>query len=329
MSKVSICVPVYGVEKYIERCAISLFEQTYPDIDFIFVNDCTKDRSIEILEEVITRYPERQKDIKIINHAKNLGLAAARNTLIENATGEFVFIVDSDDYLALNAVELLLSEQVKGDYDMVIGQIRRFFPTFSNTVYYPCYKSPHKLLVLVLQNRIDHYIWGKLIRRSLLTKNGIRVESGMNSGEDTDLLVKILLNSDTISTIPEIIYFYDYSNSNSLSSSSTPSKSEEYYTHFQVLYHLVDSKGDNELSEACKIGQLRWLVLKQMSAAIHSYNDYYKILKARQKQIDTKYYKQIELIYQPLLYINSLIVIRFIYGIMTKIYHIYRDFRSK
>ena len=112
MSKVSICVPVYGVEKYIERCAISLFEQTYPDIDFIFVNDCTKDRSIEILEEVITRYPERQKDIKIINHAKNLGLAAARNTLIENATGEFVFIVDSDDYLALNAVELLLSEQV-------------------------------------------------------------------------------------------------------------------------------------------------------------------------------------------------------------------------
>ena len=73
MPKISVCIPVYGVEKYIERCARSLFEQTMTDgIEFIFVNDCTKDRSIEILENVLTEYPARQKQTRIIHHKKTV-----------------------------------------------------------------------------------------------------------------------------------------------------------------------------------------------------------------------------------------------------------------
>ena len=105
MMKVSILVPVYGVEKYIEKCAVSLFEQSYEDIEYIFVNDCTPDRSIEVLRATIARYPQRQKQVVIIDHDVNRGLGAARHTATEwAATGELVMHVDSDDYLMPHAV---------------------------------------------------------------------------------------------------------------------------------------------------------------------------------------------------------------------------------
>ena len=80
--KVSILVPIYGVEKYIEQCAISLFSQTYEDVEYIFVNDCTPDNSISILEKVLANYPERKSQTKIINHPENRGLGAGRKTVM-------------------------------------------------------------------------------------------------------------------------------------------------------------------------------------------------------------------------------------------------------
>ena len=88
MPKVSVIVPVYGVEKYIERCARSLFEQTLDDIEYIFVDDCSPDRSIEILNQVIGEYPGRKDQVQIIHHASNQGLALARQTGLKAATGE-------------------------------------------------------------------------------------------------------------------------------------------------------------------------------------------------------------------------------------------------
>ena len=75
--KVSILVPIYGVEKYIERCVRSLLEQSFTDIEYIFVNDCTKDSSMVILNKLIKEYEEKKGSIKIINHEKNGGLAAS------------------------------------------------------------------------------------------------------------------------------------------------------------------------------------------------------------------------------------------------------------
>lgn len=90
MSKVSVIVPVYKVEKYIERCARSLFNQTLDDIEYIFVDDCSPDRSIEILNQVIGDYPRRKDQVQIIHHASNQGLALARQTGLKAATGEYI-----------------------------------------------------------------------------------------------------------------------------------------------------------------------------------------------------------------------------------------------
>ena len=121
MPEVSVCIPVYGVEKYIERCARSLFEQTMTDgIEFIFVNDCTTDKSIEILERILAEYPGRQAQTKIIHHATNKGLVAARNTGLAHATGDYIIHCDSDDWVDLNFYESLYKKAVETGADVVV-----------------------------------------------------------------------------------------------------------------------------------------------------------------------------------------------------------------
>jgi len=99
MPKVSVIIPVYGVEKYIERCIRSLFEQTLDDIEYIFVDDCTPDNSISILRKVLSEYPNREKQVKILHHEKNKGLAQARQTGLKIASGEYIAHCDSDDWV--------------------------------------------------------------------------------------------------------------------------------------------------------------------------------------------------------------------------------------
>ena len=104
MYLVSILVPVYKVEDYIERCARSLFEQTYSNLEFIFVDDCSPDDSVEILGRIMDDYPARKEAVRIIRHNHNRGSAASRNTALDNGSGEFVFAVDSDDWLELDGL---------------------------------------------------------------------------------------------------------------------------------------------------------------------------------------------------------------------------------
>lgn len=99
VKKVSIIIPIYGVELFIERCAISLFEQTLDDIEYIFVDDCTMDKSVQILQGIIAKYPQRKDNVFIIRHERNKGLASARKTGLKFVHGEYVAHCDSDDWL--------------------------------------------------------------------------------------------------------------------------------------------------------------------------------------------------------------------------------------
>ena len=99
MPKVSVIIPIYGVEKYIERCARSLMEQTLTDIEYIFINDCTQDQSIEILKRVISQYPERQDNIILTNNKTNVGQARTRRKGIMMAHGDYIIHCDPDDWV--------------------------------------------------------------------------------------------------------------------------------------------------------------------------------------------------------------------------------------
>ena len=117
----SVLIPIYQVERYIERCAISLFEQTLQEgIEFIFVDDCSGDNSLDILMETINKYPKRKPQVLVLRHSINRGLAASRQTALEKASGEYVLTVDSDDWLELDTCEILRGIALRTDSDIVM-----------------------------------------------------------------------------------------------------------------------------------------------------------------------------------------------------------------
>ena len=222
--KVSVLVPVYGVEKYIERCARSLFELTYPDLEYVFVNDCTPDRSIEILKKVMEEYPERKDAVRIVNHAKNRGLAAARNTAYDNAGGSFVIMVDSDDWLELNAIELLVKKQMETGADFVFGIMRMYFSDRIDELQAPSVFDKEEYVLKRLGNGWDNILCGRLIRRAVIENNHVRAIEGCNMAEDKYQMALISYYADSFAVCEKYIHNYERRNDNSIVSYQSKDK---------------------------------------------------------------------------------------------------------
>ena len=117
-NKVSVIIAVYKCNNYISECAHSLFQQTLNDIEYIFVNDCTPDNSLEVINEYVKKYSIEEK-CKIINHNQNQGICQSRNDCLDNATGDYILFIDSDDYIDRDMVELLVKAAIKDNADIL------------------------------------------------------------------------------------------------------------------------------------------------------------------------------------------------------------------
>ncbi|MBQ0147513.1 MAG: glycosyltransferase family 2 protein, partial [Flavobacteriaceae bacterium] len=120
MPLVSINIPVYKCEKYIERCLISVKNQTYKNIEIILVNDCTPDNSVEIIKQFIIENPEL--DIKFIHHKENSGLSVVRNRAIEESSGKYIYMLDSDDYITTDCIEKLIANSEKYNCEITVSE---------------------------------------------------------------------------------------------------------------------------------------------------------------------------------------------------------------
>ena len=105
MDLVSVILPVYNVEKYVENSLRSVIGQTYPDIECLIIDDCGTDRSMDVVENVLAHSNLAGKKIRILRHEKNRGLSAARNTGLDYAEGTYIFFLDSDDSIRPNCIE--------------------------------------------------------------------------------------------------------------------------------------------------------------------------------------------------------------------------------
>ena len=147
MLKVSVIIPVYKVEAFIERCARSLFEQTLKeDVEFIFVDDASPDYSISNIHQCLNDYPERKQQTKILVHSQNQGLPSARNTGLQVASGKYVFHCDSDDYLDGGALELMYAAAEQSQADMVWCDWYLSFAHNERYMKQPKYDSPIEVL---------------------------------------------------------------------------------------------------------------------------------------------------------------------------------------
>lgn len=163
-NKVSIIVPIFGVEKYIERCARSLFEQSFTDIEYIFVNDCTTDASMRILETVIKDYPD--SNIQVINKKVNEGLPQARKTGVQASTGEYIMHIDSDDWVEHNTVEKLYEMAKEKNADMVCCDWIEEYGDRSVV----CHQQPMSTSDYyrsILRFKSSAFVWNRLTRRDV------------------------------------------------------------------------------------------------------------------------------------------------------------------
>lgn len=232
--KVSILVPIYGVEQYIERCAISLFEQTYDNIEYIFVNDATRDNSIAILNTVINRYPHRKPAVRIIHHPANKGISAARNTCMDNSTGTYLLFVDSDDYIAQNAIEHLTAYAENAHADIVLfdANILTTNGVVTNSINF---NDKTTYIKSLLQHTEKCAHWNKFYRADFYRRSGIRCNESIRLAEDYAVTPRLVHEAQTIAVLHEPLYFYETRNQSSYVHNLTRSAIESQYRADKVL----------------------------------------------------------------------------------------------
>lgn len=222
MPKVSVCIPVYGVENYIERCARSLFEQTLDDIEFIFVDDCSPDRSIEILKHVIDEYrhsfEKRNYTVRIEQMPTNSGLAAVRRHGIQLATGDYITFCDSDDTIPQYAIETLYNAALESRADIVSGDMEWIFDDGSKKcipISLPHGSDPESVYRALLHKEYSHTLCSKLFSNGLL--NGFEYTTLLHAtnGEDGMLFYQVLQHAKKVVHINKIIYGYYQNNQSS------------------------------------------------------------------------------------------------------------------
>lgn len=237
--QVSLIVPIYGVEKYIERCARSIFKQTCKDIEVIFVNDCTPDRSIEILRRVLAEYPDWQSRTRIIEHEHNKGSAGARITGLEAAMGCYVLQIDSDDYIACDMVEKMLAAARTTDADITICDYSNVYSDkiIRESINPPL--EPIECMRQVLVGQLHAALWNKLIRVELYRENNIMFTQELNFSEDLSVMYKLFYFARTVAYVPEAYYYYNKVNLASYTAVANIKKA--YQESFMVLLRQMDS----------------------------------------------------------------------------------------
>ena len=175
MKKISLIIPVYNVSQYVEKSLRSAFSQTYPNIEYIIVNDCSSDNSMDVVRSVISEPIYLNKNIAICEHSVNRGLSAARNTGINNSTGEYVFFMDSDDTITDDCIEKHVRYIDKYEADItdaclqVVGG-RNIFHEINHVCFI---NEPNEIMKYFFQDRMHFSACNKLIKRSLIVDNKI------------------------------------------------------------------------------------------------------------------------------------------------------------
>lgn len=213
---VTIVIPIYNVEKYIHQCLKSVMEQTYKNLEILCIDDNGEDASIDVVCSLCSS----DARIKIIKHDKNLGLGPARNTGINAATGEFVYFLDSDDWIMPNTIEKLVEKALLMRSDIVIGRGCAFADLDDTAlkksaedinIWLKLKNIPERVSIRNFRYSVDAIpcvAWGKLYRFDFLVKNRLMFAEKKIRHEDNGFHIKCLARSPTISVVDEAGYQY-------------------------------------------------------------------------------------------------------------------------
>lgn len=274
--KVSVIVPIYKSEKYIEKCVCSLLEQTLDDVEYIFVDDATPDNSMQVLYQIIERYPHRANNCKVIHHKQNKGVAAARNTGLAASNGKYIIYCDSDDWVELTMFEEMYKVAEEQNSDIVICDFRM---VCNNSVinFYSVDWTNDK--IHSLQNYISYVwtvVWNMLVKRDIYMRNQLKsLEKNATYCEDFNLAVKLLFHADKVVHLNKVLYNY-----NQLNASSIMHNLNEKTMHDEQIMYLdvIDYLKNQGVYEKYK-KQLCWRILKSKQEWVLKTETYNRFLK--------------------------------------------------
>ncbi|MBQ6210530.1 MAG: glycosyltransferase [Prevotella sp.] len=284
MKRVSILIPVYKVENFIQRCATSIFGQTYEYLDIVFIDDCSPDNSIQVVLDTLERYPKRKSQVRIIRHAENRGLAAARNTAVEAAEGEFLMHVDSDDYVEKDTISRCVERVERTGADVVVFGENHVFctKTVAPSLIVPESKTAYVKQLLSRKARFN--IWGCLIKTDLYKKNNISAIEGVNMGEDYSVMPRLMFFANKIVALPVPLYNYIHLNDNSYTNGFSVNGVYSHMKIFPMLRDFFSEKQDDDYMTAIDCGEsmfkstalLKWALYDNEMEYLDLVNDHFR-----------------------------------------------------
>lgn len=213
--KVSIIVPIYNVEQYIEQCVRSLMEQTLGNIEFIFVNDCTPDDSMTVLRRVLKEYPARASQVKIVEHKENSGSAAARITGVNSAKGEYIIHCDSDDWVEKDMYEKLLEKAIETGADVVGCDFYNDYIGRSVVQKQLFVPDSKECVRKMLRGELHCSTCNKLISRKLWKRPDVSFKEGINMWEDVSVIIPLCFLANKVAYVSQPLYHYGHYNETS------------------------------------------------------------------------------------------------------------------
>lgn len=239
---VSIIIPIYNVENYIEECLESVYQQTYPHIEVILVNDCTPDHSMTIANTIVAKYKDKFPTT-IINHEQNKGLSEARNSGMKIAKGKYIYFIDSDDAITLDAIEVLAQIAINHkDIEAIRGKFTRDENCFL--------KAPSESSSIIIfhegtESKIHYYnngkafVWNILYKRSFIENHNLMFISNILL-EDNVFHCMLIQPLTLFAEVSKITYFYRKVG-NSITATISPKHIESTIYILQFIKNLNTS----------------------------------------------------------------------------------------
>lgn len=236
---VSIIIPVFNAEDTLHVIIGSICRQTYLRLEVIFINDDSKDGSLEILQSSKKMLESLGMVVKIINHELNCGVAAARNAGLDNVTGEYIYYADADDEMEPTAVEKLIQEALRTNADIVGSNWFLSFNRGKREMKQSVFRTPWEAIRKMLEGSMRWNLWLFLVRRDLYEKNEIRFIPGQNMGEDLLVMIKLFACSNIVSHIQLPLYHYRQTNAHSLTKTYSTKHIKEVITNVNVVEEFL------------------------------------------------------------------------------------------
>jgi len=235
--KVSILIPVYNVSPFIERCARSLFNQTFNDIEFIFVDDASPDDSIEKLNRIIAEYPAMKEQIQLIHNQTNEGPASSRYKALKIACAQYISFIDSDDYIDADMIETLYNKAITEDADIVVSDIILEYKNQQTVVKENLSDNPSNHFTDMLENEvISSFSCNKLFRHAFIDQPQFKAPHSLYYFEDRYVLTKLFYDAKKIVKVDQAFYHYVQYNNQAI----TKNKGQKHFESIILFWQLTD-----------------------------------------------------------------------------------------